>query len=134
MCTRGSLKDSVDFGSVSIETETGENASTADSVQDDRLILDDRGKEVWIADSGVTCHMTPPKENMSDYEPCIDVFITVANSHKVTIADFSKLLISMVGDNDQRTFSINRVAHVLKSDVNLFSFRVWPRNMIYRLV
>ncbi|CAM9531579.1 unnamed protein product, partial [Sphacelaria rigidula] len=62
MCTRGSLKDSVDFGSVSIETETGENSSTADSVQDDRLILDDRGKEVWIADSGVTCHMTPPKE------------------------------------------------------------------------
>ncbi|CAN0092895.1 unnamed protein product, partial [Sphacelaria rigidula] len=79
-----------------------------------------RGKEVWIADSGAPCHITPSKERVCDYEPCTGVSVTVANSHKVPIADFGKLLVSSVGDDGQLIFCISRVAHVLELEVNLF--------------
>lgn len=119
MCTSESYKGSVDFGSVAMETGTGEHASAVDSVQDDHSNLDDGGEGPWSADSGATCHMTPSKHNMCDYEPCTDVSVTVASRHKVPIAGFGKLLMSLGGD-DQHTFSANRVAHVTESRVNLF--------------
>lgn len=77
-----------------METNTGEHMSSSDSVQDDRRILDQGGKEVWIADSRSSYYMTPSKEKMCDYEPRTGVSVTVANSHNVPIAHSCKLFVS----------------------------------------
>ncbi|CAN0031541.1 unnamed protein product [Sphacelaria rigidula] len=103
MCTSDSFKDSVDFG--------------------DCPVLADGGKEVWIADSAATCHMTPSRDCMYDYEPCSGRSVTVANSQKAPILGFGKILLSTGSGEDKLTVSIKRVAHVPDLDVNLFSLQ-----------
>ncbi|CAM9909203.1 unnamed protein product, partial [Sphacelaria rigidula] len=77
--------------------------------------------EVWIADSAATCHMTPSRHFMHDYEPCSHRSVTVANSQKAPISGFGKILLSTGSGEDTLTVSIKRVAHVPDLDVNRFS-------------
>ena len=123
MCTSDSFKDDLDYGFIAMETKTDESASAVDSIPDECPVLDDGGEEVWISDSAASCHMSPSKDCMYDYEACTGRSVTVANSQRSPILGFGKLLLSTGSGDDQLNFTVSRVAHVPDLDVNLFSLQ-----------
>ncbi|CAM9911506.1 unnamed protein product, partial [Sphacelaria rigidula] len=120
-CPERVCEDSADFGFIAVGTD--EYASAADSTRGDCPLLDDVGKEVWIADSAAACHMTPSLHCMYDYEPCFHRSVTVANGQKALFLGFGKILLSTGSGEDKLTVSIKRVAHVPDLDVNLFALQ-----------
>ena len=78
---------------------------------------------MWIADNAATCHVSPSRDCMYDYEHCTGRSVTVANSQKSPILGFGKLMMSTGSGKEKLTFSVNHVAHVPDLDVNLFSLQ-----------
>ena len=114
---RGGHNASTAYRSANSETESAFLAPHTDN--------DDVAPQLWIIDSGASCHMCSSKDDFAEYT-------VLEKAECVTIADGTKVQVVgkgsvkhrvKVGRDKQRNVTVNDVLHVPNLNANLFSVK-----------
>lgn len=114
---RGGHNASTACGSANDETESAFLASHPDN--------DGVSPQLWIIDSGASCHMCSSKDEFAEYT-ILDKAecVTIADGTKVQVVGKGSIKLCVkVGRNKQRKVTVNDVLHVPNLNANLFSVK-----------
>ena len=114
---RGGHNASTAYRSANSETESAFLAPHTDN--------DDVAPQLWIIDSGASCHMCSSKDDFAEYTVLEKAeCVTIADGTKVQVVGKGSVKLRVkVGRDKQRNVTVNDVLHVPNLNANLFSVK-----------